>query len=254
MRQSNTYIIIFTAVLTIIVGGLLSLANTVLGPAQKKSIELDTKSQILNAVMEIKKGDDVLSIYKQRITSLVVDFNGDEIDVDEKGKPIKAEDVNILKNYKKDPEKRQYPVFRFMNEDNPTQVDAYILPVYGNGLWDKIWGFIALDKDLESITGISFAHKQETPGLGARISDSEIEGRFVGKKIFDDQRNLVSVTFQKGERGGGEASIRAFEDQPHKVDGLSGATLTAKGVNAMLKDYLTAYQGYMKKIASQKAL
>ncbi len=254
MRQSNTYIIIFTAILTTIVGGLLSLANTVLGPAQRRSIELDTKSQILSAVMEIKKGDDVLSIYRQRITSLVVDFNGDEIDVDEKGKLIKAEDVSILKNFKKDPEKRQYPVFRFMNEDDSTQVGAYILPLYGNGLWDKIWGFVALDKNLESITGISFAHKQETPGLGARISDSEIEGRFVGKKIYDDQRNLVSVTFQKGEKGGGEKSIRAFEYEPHKVDGLSGATLTARGVNVMLKNYLTAYQGYMKKIASREAL
>lgn len=254
MRQSNTYIIIFTAILTTIVGGLLSLANTVLGPAQKRSIELDTKSQILSAVMEIKKGDDVLDIYKQRITSLVVDFNGNEIDVDEKGKPIIAEDVNILKNFKKDLEARQYPVFKFMNADDSTKMDAYILPLYGNGLWDKIWGFVALDKDFESIAGISFAHKQETPGLGARISDSEFEMRFVGKRIYNEQRNLVSVTIQKGEKGGGEKSIKAFEDEPHKVDGMSGATLTAKGVNAMLKNYLTAYQGYMKKMASQEAL
>jgi len=74
VQRSNTYILVFTAIMTIIIGGVLSLASQLLGPAQKKSIELDTKSQILSAVMEIdKKKDDVLGIYEERIHSFVVD-------------------------------------------------------------------------------------------------------------------------------------------------------------------------------------
>ena len=74
MRQSNAYVIIFTAIMTIIIGGALSVANQALRPAQLKSIELDTKTQILAAVMQLQEGDDVLSIYSESIEGLVVDF------------------------------------------------------------------------------------------------------------------------------------------------------------------------------------
>jgi len=254
VRRSNGYIIFFTAIMTIVVGGLLSIASQVLGPAQKKSIELDTKSQILSAVMDLKKGDDILAIYSERIQSIVVDAKGELVTTDEKGKPIVAEKVDILKNFKKDPLKRIYPVFKFIDKENPGQVDAYILPMYGNGLWDKIWGFVAIDKDLETIAGASFDHKQETPGLGARIATAEFQQRFVGKKIYDEGGKLVSVIVQKGEKGGGQKSIDAFADQPHKVDGMSGATLTARGVNNMLKNYLAAYIPYFEKIKNEQPL
>ena len=254
MRRSNGYIIMFTAILTIVVGGLLSLASQVLGPAQKRSIELDTKSQILTAVMEIKKGDDVLGIYSHRIQSVVVDTDGNEITTDEKGKPIIAENVDVLKNFKKDPADRQYPVFKFMNEQNTSLVNAYILPMYGNGLWDKVWGFVALDENFETIKGVSFAHKAETPGLGARIATPEFQSRFEGKKVMGEDGAIASVTIQKGEKGGGQASIDAFANEPHKVDGMSGATLTSVGVNKMLKEYLTSYKSYFEKEKSKAAL
>ena len=90
MRQSNTYIIIFTAIMTLIIGGALSLANQVLKPAQTRSIELDTKTQILRAVIEVQKGDDILGIYSQSIESLVVDYQGNEITTDEKGNPLQT--------------------------------------------------------------------------------------------------------------------------------------------------------------------
>jgi len=254
VRRSNGYIIIFTAILTIVVGGLLSLTSLVLGPAQKKSIELDTKSQILSAVMQIQKGDDILDIYRKRIQSVVVDARGNEITTDEKGKPIQAENIDIAKNFKKTRENRQYPVFKFMNKENELQVDAYILPIYGNGLWDKVWGFVAVDEKFESIVGVSFAHKAETPGLGARIATTEIQTRFEGKKILNEAGEVVSVTMQKGEKGGGQASIDAFAGKPHQVDGMSGATLTAKGVNNMMLDYLTSYKPYFEKVKSQVSL
>lgn len=256
MQQSNLYIIIFTAIMTIIVGGSLSLASIVLGPAQKRSVELDTKSQILNAVVEkvkIEKGTDVLALYEKRISSLVVDYDGNEITTDEKGNPIVAENVDILRNFKRAPKDRQFPVFRLMDENNPEEVEAYILPVYGNGLWDRIWGYVAMDPEFKTIVGVAFGHKAETPGLGQRIETPEIQNRYKGKRIMDEAGKLVSIEMVKGEAGGGgEGSIRMFQDRPHQVDGLSGATLTAKGVNEMLKSYLDCYKNYFNKLNAEK--
>jgi Na+-transporting NADH:ubiquinone oxidoreductase subunit C len=253
VQQSNGYIIIFTVVLTIVVGGLLAGASQFLGPAQQRSIELDTKSSILNAVrnqVKIEKGDDILAIYDKRISSLVVDFDGNEIKTDAKGNPIVAEKVNILKNYKLDPKDRQYPVFKLISEIDPNDVEAYILPVYGAGLWDKIWGYVALDSKLHTIVGVSFDHKGETPGLGQRIATAEIQDRYAGKEIFNENGELVSVDMMKGEHGGGATSIQYYDGQPHKVDGMSGATLTGNGLNEMLKTYLTSYQSYFKKVGN----
>lgn len=245
MRQSNLYVVLFTAIMTIVVGGVLSFTSQVLAPAQKRSVELDTKSQILSSVMdrnELAKmnPEEILAMYDKRINSLVVDINGNQVETDEDGNPVVAEQVDILKNYKKEPENRLFPVFKYMNQENPNKVDAYILPLYGAGLWDKIWGFVALDSDLETIAGASYAHKAETPGLGARISTPEIQQRYVGKKIYDDSGNLVSVKMVKGE---GNANLTE-----HQVDGMSGATITGKGLNNMLENYLNYYQSYFKKL------
>jgi len=225
--------------MTFVIGGILSFTSQILGPAQKKSIELDTKSQILRAVMSVDKKTDVLGIYDKRITALVVDFKGQEIEKDKKGNPIVPENVNVSKNFKVEQEVRELPVFKYMSSENPDQVEAYILPLYGNGLWNRIYGFIALEEDLNTIKGISFGHVQETPGLGARISDAEIQDRYKSKTIFEGNE-LVSVEMLKGEKR--DPSLFG----PHEVDGMSGSTLTAKGVNAMLKDYLESYKGFIE--------
>lgn len=242
MRQSNAYIILFSIITTIVLGGLLSVASVGLGPRQQIQIELDTKRSILNAVMDLQKTDDVLDIYDQRIESLVVDIDGNEVTEDESGNPIVAENVSIEKNYKLPPEDRLYPVFLYKGEND--QVDAYILPIYGNGLWDVIWGYVALDKDLNTIKGAVFDHKGETPGLGARIAEEDVQSRFVGREIYEDDGELVSVSMLKGE-GNFPESL----DQ-HHVDGLAGATITARGVNNMLRNYLKYYQNYLDKISS----
>jgi len=239
VQQSNAYIIVFTAILTIVVGGLLSFTSEILKPYQKKSIELDTKTQILTAVMELEKGSDILGIYNTKIESVVVDINGAPVELDRKGNPIVPEEVNILKNYKMDPESRNYPVFKYMSEEG--KVEAYIFPVYGNGLWDKIWGYVALEEDMNTIKGVAFDHKAETPGLGQRIQTAEVQNRYKGKKVYDASGELVSVTMVKGEGKGQPIS-------DNQVDGMSGATLTGNGVNKMLMGYLTAYEAYMNNV------
>ena len=242
MQQSNAYIIVFSIITTIILGGLLSVASVGLGPRQKIQVELDTKKSILGAVMDIQKSDDVLGIYDQKIESLVVDINGNQVETDEAGDPIVAEDISIEKNYKLPPEERLYPVFLFKGDNG--EVEAYILPIYGNGLWDVIWGFVALDNDLSTIKGAVFDHRGETPGLGARIAEDAVQSRFVGKEVYNDNGELVSVSMLKGEGNPPEALGE------HTVDGLAGATITARGVNNMLMNYLEHYQSYLSKIAS----
>lgn len=246
MQQSNSYIIIFSVVLTVVLGGLLALAAAGLGPIQQVQIDIDTRRSILNAVMDVSQIEksDITSVYEQKIESIVVNRAGEIVETDEEGNPLVAEKVDIAKQFKIAPDDRLYPVFQFMSETNPGEVDAYIVPVYGNGLWDNIWGYIALEKDLETIRGVVLDHAGETPGLGARITSVEVQRRFVGKKIYNDIGELVAVTMMKGETG--DPSIY----NANQVDGISGSTITANGVNTMLRNYLGYYEGFFNKVKS----
>lgn len=241
MRQSNLYVILFSAILTIVLGGLLAATSVGLGPIQAKSVELDTKKQILGAVMEIPDTADILALYDKVIKSEVVNAQGEVVTTDEEGKKIVAEKVEIGKQFKKEPEERLYPVFKFYGENASDEIQSYILPVYGNGLWDNIWGFIALNTKGTEIQGAVFAHKGETPGLGARITEEEVQNRFKGKELYNEQGELVSVTMLKGENN------PADKLDSHHVDGMSGATLTGNGVNSMLEKYFEYYQPYFNK-------
>ena len=248
MQQSNTYIIVYSAVLTIILGLLLSGSAQVLGPWQQKSIDLDKKKQILGAVRSAEEIDDMTpedvdAFYASHICPTVVDISGKEIT--EGG--IKAEKVEIAKDYKKPAEERAYPVYIFHAEGKPDQIESYIFPMYGAGLWDAIWGYVALKTDLNTIAGITLAHASETPGLGARITEGKVQARYVGKKIFDESGTLIAVMMQKGEG-------KNYDSDAHKVDGMSGATITGNGVNTMLKSYMGCYEAYIKSKTSSKAV
>jgi len=248
VQQSNIYIIVYSAVLTVILGLLLSGSAQVLGPWQQEAMALDKKKQILGAVISADEigamtPEQVNEFYATRISSTVVDLSGSEIT--EGG--VTAEKVEIAKDYKKPADQRQYPVFIYHAKGNPEDVESYIFPLYGAGLWDAIWGYLALDTDMNTIGGITLAHAAETPGLGARITESEVQARYVGKKIFDDAGQLIAVQMMKGEG-------KDYSSDLHKVDGMSGATITANGVNNMLKAYMGHYEGYIKAKSSQKAV
>ena len=248
MQQSNTYIIVYSAVLTIILGLLLSGSAQVLGPWQQEAIALDKKKQILGAVISAEEiaamsPEEVNAFYSSRISSTVVDITGKEVTTE----GLSAEKVEIAKDYKKAAEERAYPIFIFHEEGKPDQVKSYICPMYGAGLWDAIWGYLALDTDLNTIKGITLAHAAETPGLGARITEAKVQARYVNKKIFDESGALVTVMMQKGEN-------KDYSSEPHKVDGMSGATITGNGVNNMLKAYMGCYEAYIKAKTASKVV
>jgi len=180
--------------------------------------------------------EEVNALYDNSVNSLVVDYNGKVLDLTDK-------DVVQVSEYKNSPEKRKLSVYEIKNESGA--LSYVVLPLYGRGLWDDIWGYIALEADMSTIKGVVFDHKGETPGLGARITEKQIMERFVGKKIRDAKGELVSVTMQKGEKGGGAKSIEAYANDPHAVDGMSGATITGNGLNNMLLDYFKSYENYL---------
>lgn len=233
MRQSNIYIILYSAAITIVSGGLLAFASISLKPAQDANIALEQKKNILSSVITLDENADITKLYSQKVKSFVLDFDGNV-------KPdMKAEQVVVAVEYKKAPKDRLLPVYEFMSDADSTKVEFAVMPVYGYGLWNNIWGFVAVQHDFNTIQGVKFQHAGETPGLGARIESEEIQARFKGKTIFSDGK-LMSVTIQKGEG-------HDYSGDAHKVDGMSGATLTGKGVNNMLKDYFACYENYLKK-------
>lgn len=233
MRQSNLYIVMYAAILSVVCAGLLVAANTGLKERQQANIELEQKKNILATVMQVEEGADINQLYKDRIKEMVVDAKGNVIE------GASPKDVAIAAEFKKPAMERRLPVYVFKSAENPDKVESVVFPVFGRGLWDAIWGYVSLGPDMNTIKGVKFEHKGETPGLGARITEDEIQSRYKDKEIFENGQ-LVSVVMMKGEGND-------YSDDKHKVDGMSGATLTGKGINDMLKDYFVAYQEYMKK-------
>ena len=233
MRQSNTYILLYSAAITVVCGGLLAFAAVSLKPMQDANIAMEQKKNILASVLTLKEGESIDSIYSKQVKGFIIDYEGNVKE------GLKPEQVVVAVEYKKAPKDRLLPVYEFRNDSN--KVEYAVMPVYGYGLWNNIWGFVAVKSDFNTIQGVKFQHAGETPGLGARIESEEIQERFKGKSIFE-HGTLTAVTIQKGEG-------IDYSNNAHKVDGMSGATLTGKGVNNMLKDYLACYENYLKKNA-----
>ncbi len=251
MRQSNSYIIGFSVILTIVCGGLLAGVYKGLKPTIDQAKADDKRMQILSSFEAVPEGADLSKLYESKIEGLIVNMDGDVIepkDID--GNLIDAFDVEISKENKKikagKVDEILLPVYRYKSTVNPGGYDAYIVPVYGNGLWDKIGGFIAIGSDFNTLEGAVFYHIGETPGLGARIASPESEEgptafplRFAGKRVFDDSGDLKSVSVLKGEKN-------LDIDEYHEIDGLSGASATTGGVNDMLLQYFGYYSNYLK--------
>ncbi len=248
--HSTSSIIRFVLILTSLVALILSFLNTGLKAKHEANEALYAKKAILSAVSnkldnDIKKMSDntIEEIFANQITQTVVNVEGETLSpaqVVESGeyKNGKAEDVDLGKERRKPVQDRFLPVFEYTAKDGKKY---YIVSVRGNGLWDEIWGNIALEDDLNTIAGVSFDHKAETPGLGAEIKDNKgFPAQFVGKKIYDDNGNYKSVTVRKG----------GAKDPYFEVDGISGATITCDGVTDMLVEGLKYYEPYFSELKS----
>jgi Na+-transporting NADH:ubiquinone oxidoreductase subunit C len=117
----------------------------------------------------------------------------------------------------------------------------YIVPLRGAGLWNAIWGYIALKEDKNTIQGAVFDHTGETAGLGAEITQQWFKDRFVGEKVFNKEGKLVGINVSKTNN-----DPKDTDKDDHEVDAISGATITGDGVTAMIIERLTHYLPYLK--------
>ena len=231
-RQSNTYTIIYSVILVLVVGVVLSVVYQALRPMQEENIANDTKRQILASARIVPEaGQSIADLYSQHITdSYIVNDKGEKVDPS-----VNAFDVNVSLEVKKPADERLLPVFE-CSTDNGLK---YIIPVYGAGLWGPIWGYIAFDDNGDTIYGAYFAHQGETPGLGAEIEKPAFSGQFDGKNIFSTNGDFQSVAVVKT---GKEPQDRAW------VHAISGGTITSQGVQAMLFDSLEPYSAFFKSL------
>lgn len=231
-KNSNTYQILYAAVMVLIVGTVLAFIYMALKPKQNENIANDTRKQIMSALHIATPSDDqVKETYeKYIIQDLLVDMEGNIVD----SAHNVAFDVDMKKNVKL--AERQLPVMKCRLDDGSIK---YVLPVYGAGLWGPIWGYIAMNDDGNTIYGANFSHEGETPGLGARIADQDFQDKFVDKHLFKEGEYKGVVVLKRGQK-----STTGAE----QIDALTGATITSRGVSDMLADCLAPYEAFLKRL------
>lgn len=229
-KQGNAYTFIYASVMVILVAAVLAFLAQALKPMQDKNEMVAKKIAILGSINIDAKANNAEEIYAKIIgeSSYIVDFNGTKAEGE-------AFNVDMAIEVRKPLNERNYPVFEANLEDGSKK---YIIELRGNGLWGPVWGYLALNDDANTIYGATFAHKGETPGLGAEIANKEFQDHFKGKQIFIDNE-LKGIEIVKGE---------ADKNSKSQVDGISGGTITSNGVEAMLNDFFKGYEQFFKNI------
>lgn len=232
-KQSNVYTIVYITVMVIVVGAALAFTAMGLKSRQQENADADKMRQILMSVHVATDRSDVVETFNTTVTSqLIVDTEGNIV-----AEGNQAFAVDVAAEPKKPAAERKLPVYVCTMADGATK---YVLPLAGMGLWGPIWGYVAIDSDGTTIYGAFFDHQGETPGLGAEITKPAFTDQFEGKEIFKSGQFLPVEVVKKGMKPEGDADY---------VDGISGGTITSKGVSAMLGDCLSPYRAYLEKSA-----
>ena len=213
-KNSNTYIVIYSTVMVVVVATLLAVAALALKSRQDANILNEKKEAILAS---LSAGDQS---YDEYITAYVVNAQGEQIEG--------QDPLQFLFDLKTAFAEKTLPVFE-------AQDGRIVVPVSGVGLWGPMWGYVALEQDRNTIAGIVLDHAGETPGLGAEVATPKHQAMYKGKTLFEGDE-FVSVTLRKG----------GAKDPNHEVDAISGGTKTSDGVTAMLKSSLGAYLPLLK--------
>jgi len=232
-KDSNSYTFIFAILLVAVVGTSLAALSVGLKPRQTANVVIKKKMDILGAVKIESTRKTAEKLYEENILvdeCLVINENGEVIEGD-------AFEVNIKKEYRNKnlaKSDRQYPLY-VANIDGGKK---YIIPVVGSGLWGPIWGYVAVNEDKTSIYGAVFDHKTETPGLGAEIKTSIFQDQF-DREFISKNGSYKKMKIVKDGSG---------ESQDYTVDGITGGTITSKGVEEMLDRTVQVYVDYFNKL------
>ncbi|RLD64953.1 MAG: NADH:ubiquinone reductase (Na(+)-transporting) subunit C [Bacteroidetes bacterium] len=231
--NGNLYTFIYASVLVIVVAATLSFTALKLQPIQDMNVKNEKMQNILTSVQVESSAETANDVFTKYITkSFVINSDGKEIEGKE------AFDINLKQEYKKELEERVLPLYEATLDDGST---ILVIPLMGKGLWGPIWGYIALESDMNTVFGAVFDHKGETPGLGADINADWFEEPFSGKTIYQDGK-LIGIRVHKGGKG----AAKAANDTEHGVDAISGGTITSKALEDMILDCLSSYETYLE--------
>ncbi|MFV0345952.1 MAG: NADH:ubiquinone reductase (Na(+)-transporting) subunit C [Bacteroidales bacterium] len=233
--NKNSYIFTYATIIVLVVAATLATLYLVLKPYQDANIKTEKQQNILGAANLTVGKSDAEATFNGKIKAYLVNSKGEAKAFEgDKASESEAFKVDMKKLKAQSAESQQLPLFILTADDGSSK---YIIPLYGTGLWGAIWGYICLDSDMQTICGAVFDHKSETPGLGAEIAESSFQERFNGKKIFDADENFKTFTIAKqGEKA----------EEQYKVDGITGGTLTSKGLQNMINSCVALYEPYFK--------
>ncbi|MAS68880.1 MAG: Na(+)-translocating NADH-quinone reductase subunit C [Flavobacteriaceae bacterium] len=232
-RDSNSYTFGFAAAMVLVVASVLAFTASTLKDLQSENVRKEKMQNILSTIGIETDRDGAEKLFNNYITDQLALRNDGTID-----ETVDAfSDIKLAIELKKDIQTQRFPIY-------VASVDAatyYIVPLRGSGLWDAIWGYIALGEDRNTIKGAVFDHKGETAGLGAEITQQWFMNRFVGEKIFNSSGDLVGISVSKTNNDPNDT-----DKDDHEVDAISGATITGDGVSDMIIERLQHYLPYLK--------
>lgn len=212
---STSYTLLFAAAVCVVCSLVVSSAATLLKERQDRNVLIDKQKNILGAVgLAASSSEEVSSLYASRI------------------KELEVTDAKL-------------PLYERVEDGVPV---AYAFPISGKGLWSTLYGYLALEPDGNTVKGITFYKHGETPGLGAEIETPWFQENFIGKRILAADGSLASITVVKGK----VAELIPPDQQAHYVDGISGATMTSKGVTQLVRAGLERYEPFLKSIRKEK--
>ena len=215
-KNSNAYIVFYSTVMVVLVALLLAVTSLSLKDRQQAN-EINEKKDAIVASLGLEKGT-----YDQVIDAYVVNAAGEKV-------AVEGEVISLLNKLADNYAEGKYVVFE--NKES----GEVVIPVTGKGLWDDIWGYVALGADMNTIKGAIFDHAGETPGLGAEIATPKYQAQFPGLTIYEGEE-LVGIYVVKGGAKGAA----------HSVDAVTGGTKTSIGLENMIKDCLQCYDAFFK--------
>lgn len=236
--NSNGYTLGFLAVMVLIVGGTLAFVSDALKPTIDANQELDRRTKIMKAILSLPEADEKSTLtaqfvnneYETKVKGFLVSYNGEVV---AQAIPEKYDFRKEMKDATIALEDKKFPVYTY--ESNGETV--MVLQMIGLGLWDEINGYLALKADNETIQGVAFDHKGETPGLGAELVKNKFREQFYDQNLFDGKGVYDFTVYKSGK----------LPKDGKGVDGLAGATLTTDGIHAMVKTTIENYKNYLSK-------
>ena len=251
--NSNTYTVIYTTLVCVLVAAILAFVSQSLKPKQEANEKAETISQILTAAGFDSKehwqsigNEATIAFYKENIAeSFTVTREGVEAGQLDKVSPtvFSVSQLKVQNRQIKNGGDYQIPVYVFSN-------GVTVFPIYGAGLWGPVWGYISLDATLSTVQGAFFDHESETPGLGGKIKDDpSFRAEFVGETPDFKDANVFDIV-----KGGAPRDASGGSIQDNKVDAITGATMTSNGLDAAIDTWLAAYAPYVNaKTAAEQA-